>query len=305
MSWRTKASRDWLASLPGVREQVPLAALTSLGVGGPAEFLVQADSVERLIQILDGAHQRGVPVVVLGAGTNLLVSDRGVEGLTLRCEARGHHIEGHQVRAEAGLKMMRLARICARAGLGGLEWAVGLPGTVGGAVYQNAGCWGFETKDRLLSVLAWQPGAGARIWAAGELELGYRTSGLSQGRLPGAVVLEATFALIPSLPEASLARISELTRRRRASQPLAQRSCGSVFKNPPGDSAGRLVEEAGMKGATEGAAEVSPHHANFIVNQGGASAADIDRLIRRVALAVRERSGARLECEVQRVGRWD
>ena len=304
MSWRGKAELDWLLSLPGVQRERPLARHTSFNIGGTAEFFVEARTVADLERIVEGAERRGIPHLVLGAGTNLLVADRGVEGLVLRCAARAHQVEGSTVRAEAGLKMMRLARVAADAGLTGLEFAIGIPGTVGGAVYQDAGCWGKEVRDVISGAEGFVPGRGPVRWAPADLELGYRTSAFRDGHLKGAVITAASFGLAPGDGKASRRAMAELTTERNRTQPVKSLNCGSVFRNPPGDSAGRLVEGAGMKGAREGAAHVSEHHANFIVNDGGATAADVRRLIDRVREAVRLHFGVDLEPEVEMVGRW-
>ena len=301
MSWRTPANLAWLEGLRGVERERPLARSTSFNIGGPADFFVATSRPEALV---DECRRRDIPCSLLGAGTNLLVADAGVEGLVVRCVNRAWRVEGRRVYAQAGLKMMRLARICADHGLTGFEWAIGVPGTVGGAVYQNAGCWGGELADVLSSVEGLCPGGGARRWEPAALELGYRTSALRGGRLAGALVTAAWIELAPGDGAAARRQMARWTAERARTQPIRTLNCGSVFRNPPGDSAGRLVEAAGMKGAREGAAEVSPQHANFIVNHGGATAADVDRLVGRIQAEVASRFGVALEPEVERVGRW-
>src|SRR5919197_3829300 len=301
MGWRTRANLDWLSGLPGVQRDQPLARHTSLNVGGPAEFFIQTESPPALAE---ECHGRGLPYLLLGAGTNLLVADAGVEGLVIRCVNRGWKVTGTRVRAEAGLKMMRLARLCADHDLTGFEWAIGVPGTVGGAVYQNAGCWGGELSDVLVEAEGFRPGAGRVTWSPADLELGYRTSALREGDLRGALVLGAWVQLQPGDGERSRRQMAEWTDQRTTPQPIRTKNCGSVFRNPPGDSAGRLVEAAGLKGARQGAAEVSTQHANFIVNTGGATAADVLRLIERLQVSIAERFGVELQPEVERVGRW-
>jgi UDP-N-acetylmuramate dehydrogenase len=305
MSWRTRANLDWLAGLPGVERERPLAGHTSFNIGGPAEYFAEVPDGARLELLVDACHHRGIPYLLLGAGTNLLVADAGVEGLVLRCVNRGWRVEGRRVYAGAGLKMMRLARICADHALTGFEWAIGVPGTVGGAVYQNAGCWGGELVGVLGGAEGYLPGHGHQVWPASALELRYRGSALRDGRLAGGLVTEAWLDLTPGDAAESRRRMARLVAERARTQPVRTKNCGSVFKNPPDDSAGRLVEAAGMKGACERAAQVSELHANFIVNRGGASAADVDRLIRRIQARVWERFGVALEPEVERVGRWE
>ncbi len=300
MSWRTPANLAWLDRL-GAERAHPLARHTSFNIGGPAEHFVAAPEPAALVE---ECHRRGIPYLLLGAGTNLLVADAGVEGLVVRCVDREWRVEGRRVHARAGLKMMRLARICADHDLVGFEWAIGVPGTVGGAVYQNAGCWGSELVEVLVGVDGLRPGVGNQVWSRDDLALGYRTSALRCGDLHGAVVTGACIELRPGDGAEARRRMARWTVERNRTQPIRTKNCGSVFRNPQGDSAGRLVEAAGLKGLREGAAEVSRLHANFIVNLGGASAIDVDRLIRRIQREVRERFGVALEPEVERAGRW-
>jgi UDP-N-acetylmuramate dehydrogenase len=301
MSWRSPDNLAWLEALRGVDREHPLAKHTSFNIGGPAEYFVEA---AQPLPLVDSCQQRGVPYLLLGAGTNLLVSDEGVEGLVIRCVGREHRVEGTRVYAAAGLKMLRLARICADHDLTGFEWAIGVPGTVGGAAYQNAGCWGGQLSDVLVEAFGFLPGRGCETWSLEDLRLGYRTSALRHGDLKGALVIGIRIQLAPGDGEASRRQMAEWTAQRTRTQPIKTKNCGSVFKNPPGDSAGRLVEAVGLKGAREGAAEVSTQHANFIVNKGGAGAADVRRLIERIQAAVAERFGVELEPEVELVGRW-
>ncbi|HEV2216751.1 MAG TPA: UDP-N-acetylmuramate dehydrogenase [Candidatus Dormibacteraeota bacterium] len=304
MSWRKKSSLDWLRSVPGVSEDEPLATRTSFGIGGPAEFFVESGRVETIERTIAGCVERGVPYLLLGAGTNLLVADAGVEGLVIRVVNRDHSIEGTVVRASAGLKMMRLARIVADANLRGFEFAIGVPGTVGGAVYQNAGCWGREMSDVLVEVGGFVPGNGKQTWTSKDLHLAYRTSALREGRLKGALVVEATVQLERGDGEEARRLMAKLTAERGETQPIKTKNCGSVFKNPTGDSAGRLVQAAGLKGTRQGAAVVSTLHGNFIVNEGGAKAKDVAVLIERVRTEVQRRFNVQLETEVELVGRW-
>jgi UDP-N-acetylmuramate dehydrogenase len=305
MSWRTASKVSWLRSLPGVSEDEPLASRTSFGIGGPADFFVEMSRPAAIEEVVEGCARRGVPYLLLGAGTNLLVADAGVEGIVVRVVNREHHVDGRQVRAGAGLKMMRLARIVADAGLRGFEFAIGVPGTVGGAVYQNAGCWGKELREVLVQVDGFMPGVGKTTWKPADLKFGYRTSALRDGALKGGLVAEATIQLERGDGEEAKAVMAKLTRDRNETQPIKTKNCGSVFKNPPGDSAGRLVQAAGLKGAREGKALISPLHGNFIINEGGATAADVKRLIERVQAEVRRRFNLELETEVELVGRFE
>jgi UDP-N-acetylmuramate dehydrogenase len=304
MSWRSASNLAWLRGLSGIREKEPLAARTSFGIGGPADFFLELGAVERIEKVLDGSRERSIPYVLLGAGTNLLIADDGIEGLVVRVVTREHQVEGTRVRAASGLKMMRLARIAADAGLRGFEFAIGVPGTVGGAVYQNAGCWGKELREVLVEACGYMPGVGRQRWSPADLKLGYRTSALRDGALKGALVVDATIQLQRGDGEEAKRQMARLTLERSETQPIKTKNCGSVFKNPTGDSAGRLVQAAGLKGTREGAAVISAMHGNFIVNEGGATAADVARLIERARAEVRRRFNVELEPEVEMVGRW-
>ncbi len=304
MNWRTRSRLAWLRKLPSVQENEPLATRTSFGIGGPADFFVELARPEAIEKAIEGCRERDIPYLLLGAGTNLLIADRGIEGLVIRVVNRDHTIEGTRVRAGAGLKMMRLARIVADANLRGFEFAIGVPGTVGGAVYQDAGCWGKEIREVLVEVEGFVPGKGKQTWTPPALKFGYRTSALRDGDLKGALVVSATVHLARGDGEEARQMMARLTKERNETQPIKTKNCGSVFKNPPGDSAGRLVQAAGLKGARQGAAVVSELHGNFIINEGGAKATDVRRLIERVMVEVKRRFGAQLEPEVEMVGRW-
>jgi UDP-N-acetylmuramate dehydrogenase len=193
----------------------------------------------------------------------------------------------------------------ADAGLRGFEFAIGVPGTVGGAVYQNAGCWGKELREVLVEACGFMPGEGGRkTWSPADLKFGYRTSALRDGALKGAFVVEATIHLHRGDGDEAKSLMAKLTRERNETQPIKTKNCGSVFKNPAGDSAGRLVQAAGLKGMREGAAVISQMHGNFIVNEGGATAADVAKLIDRARVEVKRRFNIELEPEVELVGRW-
>ena len=304
MSWRTKSSLAWLRGLPGIAEGELLESRTSFGIGGPAEFYVELGKADAIAKTIEGCKERSIPHLLLGAGTNLLIADRGVEGLVIRVENRDYHVDGTKVRAGAGLKMMRLARIVADANLRGFEFAIGVPGSVGGAVYQNAGCWGRELGEVLLEVEGFVPGGGKKTWTPIDLKLGYRTSALRQGSLKGALVISATIQLERGDGEEAKRMMAKLTKDRNETQPIKTKNCGSVFKNPHGDSAGRLVQAAGLKGLREGKAVVSTLHGNFIINEGGATATDVRRLIEKVQVEVKRRFNVDLEPEVEFVGLW-
>jgi UDP-N-acetylmuramate dehydrogenase len=281
-----------------VSRDEPLAHWTSLRVGGPADALVRVDTRDEFVRVHALCRAHALPLTILGGGFNALVRDGGLRGVVARLAGlRAITREGDAlVRAEAGVTHTSLTRYCADQGRSGLEFAVGIPGTVGGWIAMNAGVHGREMKDVVTAVELFEPARGAIVTrAAAELAFRYRAAELGAG----AVVIEATFATTPGAPDEIRERQKESMARRRATQPVDQPSCGSVFVNPPGDYAGRLIEAAGMKGVREGAAMISPLHANFIVNVGGARAADVLALIERARAAVLAHSGVALETEVR------
>src|SRR3989440_825832 len=263
MSWRTKSRLAWLHDLPGVSENEALASRTSFGIGGPAEFFVELARPEAIEKAIEGCRERDIPYLLLGAGTNLLVADRGVEGLVVRVVNREHQVDGTRVRAGAGLKMMRLARIVADANLRGFEFAIGVPGTVGGAVYQDAGCWGKEIHEVLVEVEGFMPGSGRQTWKPPALKFGYRTSALRDGDLKGGLVIAATIHLARGDGEEAKQLMAKLTRERSETQPIKTKNCGSVFKNPAGDSAGRLGQAGGRTRTPDGGGQGSPLSGQF------------------------------------------
>ena len=289
----------------GVRPGVSLQEFTTWRVGGPAEWFAEPADQGQLIDLAAWAGERDLPFRVIGAGSNLLIADQGLPGLTV-CNRRlqGSRVDGQSgvVDAEAGEPIPTLARKVARAGLHGLEWAVGIPGTVGGAAVMNAGAQGGCTAEWLESVLVLdpqRPGEPFRLTAAA-LGFDYRHSRLQQEPL---LVLSARFSLEPGHdPAAVTARTSANLHSRTSTQPYQQPSCGSVFRNPEPRKAGQLIESLGLKGTRIGGAEVSTLHANFIVNTGAATAADIDALISLVRERVLAAEGIDLHPEVKRLG---
>lgn len=289
----------------GLQGQVCLRDFTTWKVGGPAEWLAEPADAHELVQLLAWGHRQGLALRSIGAGSNLLVADQGVAGLTL-CLRRlqGSQLDGSTglVEAHAGEPIPTLARKAARLGLAGLEWAVGIPGTVGGAVVMNAGAQGGCIADCLESVRLLDPAdpeATVELPAAA-LGFAYRHSRLQQEPW---VVVGARFRLQSGHdPAAVSARTSANLHSRTSSQPYQQPSCGSVFRNPEPLKAGRLIEELALKGLRIGDAEVSPVHANFIVNRGQARAADIAALIAMVQERVQRAHGIGLETEVKRLG---
>jgi UDP-N-acetylmuramate dehydrogenase len=285
---------------PSAKFDEPLKRYTAWKIGGPADALIEPKSVDDLIEATNKARQHDVPVTILGGGTNVLVRDGGIRGLTIRLAKAltNVEIEETHVTADAGVLYPVLANTTAGCGLKGLEFATGIPGTVGGAVYMNAGAYGSETKE----VLDW-----ADVFRDHEvirmknrdLDLSYRHSALHEN--PDWIVLRAGYTLIPGDPTELKSRIKEFRAQRMNGSPNKP-SCGSTFKRPPGDFPGRVIEAAGLKGTRVGHLEVSPVHANYLVNLGGGTAEDALALIELVKKTVRERLDIELESEVRIVG---
>jgi UDP-N-acetylmuramate dehydrogenase len=287
---------------PTAKFNEPLKRYTAWKIGGPADALLEPASTDELIEAAQRAREHDIPVTILGGGTNVLILDGGIRGLTIRL-ARALtdvKIARTSVFSEAGVLYPALANISAGRGLEGLEFATGIPGTVGGAVYMNAGAYGGETRDILDWAEVYKPEVGAveRVPTA-DLKLSYRRSVLHER--PGWVVLRAAYALTPGDPEELKARIKEFRAKRINGTP-SRPSCGSTFKRPKNDFPGRVIEEAGLKGTRVGQIEVSPVHANYFVNHGGGSAMDALKLIEHVKEAVRKRLGVELEMEVRVLG---
>jgi UDP-N-acetylmuramate dehydrogenase len=280
----------------------PLAEHTSFGVGGPADAFFEPADLADLVILLRSLHDRSAHVTVIGAGTNLLVSDAGVRGAVVRIgeDFSEIRIDGTKVVCGAGALLRAVSARCAQADLSGLEFASGIPGTVGGAVVMNAGAWGGEISDVLESVALVSREGRLRRLKASDLGLGYRLSALSDS---GSIVVEAAFSLEPADPADVRSRMEELDRKRSSRQP-AGRTAGCAFKNPPGNYASRLLEEAGAKGLSVGGARVSERHANFVMNSGGATAAEIRELIEKMRSAVEAKFCLRLETEIEFVGEW-
>ncbi|HEX6231149.1 MAG TPA: UDP-N-acetylmuramate dehydrogenase [Actinomycetota bacterium] len=287
-----------------VRTRFPLAPLTTFRVGGPAALYLEPDSDADLVAVAEAVRETGVPFFVLGKGSNVLVADPGFAGLVLRL-GRGFRWtgrDGTRLAAGAAMPLPALSGVALAHGLSGLEFGVAIPGSVGGAVRMNAGAHGGEMARVLESVDLFELVRGERRRIpSSEAGLTYRSS-----RLPGdGVVVGATVVLRPAPRPGIRALMDEAREWRRRTQPLAEPNCGSVFKNPGGDHAARLIDEAGGKGATVGGATVSRKHANFIVTSEGARASDVVGLIRTIQELVASRSGTRLEPEVQLVGEFD
>ncbi|GIU88015.1 MAG: UDP-N-acetylenolpyruvoylglucosamine reductase [Acidimicrobiia bacterium] len=303
MSATATAADALAAALPGrVWRDAPSAQLTTYRCGGPIAVLVRAGSPADLEAVADAVREHGTEVLVVGRGSNLLVADEGFDGIGVVLEGGFDALDvdagASEVRAGGAVALPVLARRAAAAGVGGLEFFVGIPGSVGGAVRMNAGGHGRETRDVLVDACVFSfDTASTRVRGPEELALGYRRSALG----PRDVVTAARFAGVPAEPADAGGRIEEIVRWRREHQPGGQ-NAGSVFTNPPGDAAGRLIDACGLKGLRIGGVCVSEKHANFFVADPGARAADVRALVREVQRRVAAATGVHLEPEVHMVG---
>ena len=296
-----------------ILEHEPLARYVGWRIGGPARYFANARTADDIAGLARWAQERELPVFVLGGGTNILVADSGVAGLVLRNRATGLRLEetGDEImlHADSGAPMAGTARRMAGQGLGGLVWAEGLPGTVGGAVYGNAGCYGADTDSNVVDATLLLPGGAIEVWSNEQLSFGYRSSALKAAHSAGQaavglsrpIVLGARLRLHCDDPVRLAGEMARIAAERRSKTPSGS-SCGSSFKNPPGTSAGRLLDAAGLKGTRVGGAVVSERHANYIVNEGGATAADVLRLMEIMRGRVFAELGVELEPEVEIVG---
>ncbi len=309
-----------------VKEREALAKHVNIRLGGPADFYFEAKTSDELAQVVEAALADGLSYAVLGGGSNTLPSDEGFRGLVIQASNRGWKIEGARVSAEAGVPSGFLARKTAEAGLTGFEWAVSLPGTIGGAVRGNAGCFGGETKDALVSVETLRVNGGTTERVTYDKEacaFGYRDSVFKRN---GEVILSATFTLAPASKETCLTKLEAVLAERKEEQPSNAPSAGCMFKNfefkdesevstlksaarvpeaflaAKRIPAGWLIERSGLKGATIGGAQVSEKHGNFLVNLGNATASDVVQLISRIKMKIRDGYGLQLEEEVQLLG---
>ena len=286
------------ADPPPTRREEPLARWTTLRIGGPAELFLEPQKPEQLAAALDTLHDAGTPYRLLGGGANVLAPDGGVRGAVVHTGAmRRVFRDGPGLRVWPGVTLQGLVRTAAGLGLSGVELLIGVPGQVGGALAMNAGSAAWGLWDEVQEVVLWRPSLppGDRIRAYTREQIGpaYR-----DGRLGDGVVLEVLLALQESTP-AAVREVQEAhLRRKNATQPVRLASAGCAFKNPPGDSAGRLIDAAGLKGAREGGAEVSTVHANFLVNTGSATAAEVRALLQRLEDTVEQRFGVRLKREL-------
>jgi UDP-N-acetylmuramate dehydrogenase len=304
-----------------IGEEVNLAPYTTMKVGGPAEYFATVSTMEQMIKVARWARAAGIPYYILGGGSNILVADAGVRGLVIYNRCRRVRVDEAPccvfplddrpfLFAESGAAMAGAARTSMAAGLTGLEWAVSVPGTVGGAIVGNAGAHGMEVKDNLWNAMILDENDLVEEVPAGTLDFAYRSS-VFKRQLPvkagfGPIVLNANFRLDFGDAELIKSMAAQYLQHRRRTQPV-EPSLGSTFRNPAGDFAGRLIELAGLKGARAGGAEVSALHANFLINRGGvgaASAGDVLALMRKIQQTVQDKYGVHLEPEVQLVGEW-
>jgi len=287
-----------------VKENVSLAPYTSARIGGPADILIIAESADELARIIKLLRKLDLDYLMLGGGSNVLVSDKGVRGVVVLNRAKGvrfHNGDQPSVTVESGVIFSNLANRCASKGFAGLEWAATVPGTVGGAVYGNAGAFGGDIAGNLIWAELLTEN-GREKFTVEQMGYAYRTSILKRGELDG-IVLSAELSLRNSTKEEVTTNIEQFSAHRKATQPPGA-SMGSMFKNPNGDYAGKLIEAAGLKGTRIGNAEVSPLHGNFFINHDNTKAEDIRSLIQLVMKTVKETQGVDLELEIELVGEW-
>lgn len=302
-----------LTKLLGTRlkRHEPLAKYTAARMGGSTDWLYLANGrnmLDEMIQVVKIAWEEAIPVRVLGGGANILVSDLGFRGLIVVNRVSdvefGEWHDGRAVSATSGTGLTALGRMCQARGLSGLEWASSVPGTVGGAVVNNAGAHGSDMSKCIGDVVVLEAEKGPQFYSAADLKYAYRTSVLKSRTDKRFLVLLATFILQKDDPDVIQQRIHEFTEYRKKTQPPGA-SLGSIFKNPPGDYAGRLIDSCGLKGFRIGNALVSPLHANFFINDGHATADHYYQLIRHVQRVVVDKTGVLLELEVEILGEWD
>ena len=287
-----------------VKENVPLAPYTSARIGGPADIFITVDTVAELVRVVRLLWKNDLPFVMLGGGSNILVSDKGVRGVVILNRAKKttfHAGDQPSVTAESGVVFSNLANRCASKGLSGIEWAATVPGTIGGAVYGNAGAFGGDMAGNLISAELLTENSKEKF-SVEQMGYGYRTSVLKRGEIK-AIVLSAELGLKNSTKEDVTVKIQQFGAHRKATQPPGA-SMGSMFKNPTGDYAGKLIEAAGLKGTRIGSAEISPLHGNFFINHGATRAQDVRALIQLVQKTVKEKQGVELELEIEFVGDW-
>lgn len=306
---RDRLAEDWQSR---IRFDVPMTAYSTLRAGGRAAALIEVHTLDELRDLLVQLHTERIKFLIIGRGSNILIADNGYPGVVIRLkgkfcnivdvsgqEGRGDDLETVSVRSGSGVSLAGLLSWCGRHELSGLEFMAGIPGSVGGAVRMNAGAWGDEIGGRLKEIRAVDCQGAVREIPVADLRLSYRQLALANGMINSMAIISATFSLRPDREETIRTRCREHIARRKGKQPAGVASAGSFFKNPPGDSAGRLIEAAGLKGVCCGQAMVSPVHANFIVNTGRATATEIITLMEQVQQVVFRHFTVRLEPEVR------
>mgnify|MGYP002888358714 FL=1 len=297
LTWRLRS----IVGDDNVALDEPMSKHTSFRIGGPADLFVTPDDIDELRDVIAACKAAGVPHFVLGCGSDLLVADEGYRGVIVSCTKGlvNVAIDGETMACQAGVPLREASEMACELGLSGLEFACGIPGSVGGACFMNAGAYGGCVADVLESVRCLMPDGTQQSLPVEELALGYRASRV---RDEGLVVLSATFRLHEGDQDDIRARMDDFTQRRRKKQPLELPSAGSTFKRPEGHFAGKLISDAGLKGYAHGGASVSTKHAGFVVNNGGATAADVHAVIRHVQDEVERQFGVRLEPELRFLG---
>ena len=284
-----------------VRINEPMKNHTTFKIGGPAQYYVTPESVTQIQEVVSLCRNMNIPLHVIGNGSNILVGDDGVDGVVLALfnTFSDYEIKDNVITAQAGMSLIKLAVIASREGLTGLEFASGIPGSVGGAVYMNAGAYDGQMKDVVTSVTVLDEAGNIRILGRDELDMGYRTSAVAKNNM---IVLQVVIELKSGDKEQIKARMNQLSELRKQKQPLEYPSAGSTFKRPEGYFAGKLIADAGLKGYSIGGAAVSEKHAGFVVNMGGATAKDVVELTDYIKKRIMEQFGVTLELEVKRIG---
>ncbi len=284
-----------------VRINEPMKNHTTFKIGGPAQYYVTPESVTQIQEVVSLCRNINIPLHVIGNGSNILVGDDGVDGVVLALfnTFSDYEIKDNVITAQAGMSLIKLAVIALREGLTGLEFASGIPGSVGGAVYMNAGAYDGQMKDVVTSVTVLDEAGNIRILGRDELDMGYRTSAVAKNNM---IVLQVVIELKSGDKEQIKARMNQLSELRKQKQPLEYPSAGSTFKRPEGYFAGKLIADAGLKGYSIGGAAVSEKHAGFVVNMGGATAKDVVELTDYIKKRIMEQFGVTLELEVKRIG---
>ena len=284
-----------------VRINEPMKNHTTFKIGGPAQYYVTPESVTQIQEVVSLCRNMNIPLHVIGNGSNILVGDDGVDGVVLALfnTFSDYEIKDNVITAQAGMSLIKLAVIALREGLTGLEFASGIPGSVGGAVYMNAGAYDGQMKDVVTSVTVLDEAGNIRILGRDELDMGYRTSAVAKNNM---IVLQVVIELKYGDKEQIKARMNKLSELRKQKQPLEYPSAGSTFKRPEGYFAGKLIADAGLKGYSIGGAAVSEKHAGFVVNMGGATAKDVVELTDYIKKRIIEQFGVTLELEIKKIG---